>query len=153
MDMRAKSILPSLFIGVFVAWACSSMLSERETGTSKKLNFGPAQTLGNPEKNPSTPFLRSGPDGRRLYAVWSEDHDVLWPAGHHHSGGQHRMDGDRGPSPMRNAFVAWSEDTAKSWSPAKRVNSKIEAVQGEENGPKVAIGKDNQAYIVWSRSR
>jgi hypothetical protein len=30
------------------------------------------------------------------------------------------------------------------------VNSIVEAVQGEENGPKVAFNKDNKAYVVWS---
>ena len=33
---------------------------------------------------------------------------------------------------------------------AKRVNSVKEAIQGEENGPKVAFGADNRAYVVWS---
>jgi hypothetical protein len=51
---------------------------------------------------------------------------------------------------MRNAFLAWSDDHGKSWSSAQRVNSRVEAVQGEENGPKVAIGKDHRAYVVWS---
>jgi hypothetical protein len=51
---------------------------------------------------------------------------------------------------MRNAFLAWSDDAGKTWSPAKRVNSNIEAVQAEENGPKLAIGKDNKAHVVWS---
>jgi hypothetical protein len=51
---------------------------------------------------------------------------------------------------MRNAFFAWSDDAGQTWSPAKRVNSAVEAVQGEENGPRVAIGKDNKAYVVWS---
>jgi hypothetical protein len=51
---------------------------------------------------------------------------------------------------MRNAFLAWSANAGKSWSSARRVNSTVEAVQGEENGPKVAFGKDNKAYVVWS---
>jgi hypothetical protein len=51
---------------------------------------------------------------------------------------------------MRNVLVAWSDDAGKTWSAAKRVNSSVEAVQGEENGPKVAIDKDKKAYVVWS---
>ena len=60
------------------------------------------------------------------------------------------MAGDRAPSPMRNAFLAWSADAGKTWSSPRRVNSTVEAVQGEENGPKVAFNKDNKAYVVWS---
>ena len=148
--MRAKWIFPCLVAGLFTVWACSSTSIQPRTSSTKELIFGPVQALGNPQKNPSTPFLRYGPHGRRLYAIWSEDHDVLWPAGHKDAGGQHRMSGDRAPSPMRNAFFAWSGDAGKTWSPATRVNSSVEAVQGEENGPKIAIGNDNKAYVVWS---
>jgi hypothetical protein len=117
---------------------------------SQKLNFGSKQFLGSPAKNPAAPFLRYGPDGKRLYAVWSEDHDVLRLAGHKPSHGQNRMGGDRAPSPMRNVFFAWSDNAGKTWSRAQKVNSTIEAVQGEENGPKVAIGRENVGYVVWS---
>jgi hypothetical protein len=105
--------------------------------------------LGQREKNPSAPFLRYAPDGR-LFAVWSEDHDILWPEGRGHAGGHQSMSGDRAASPMRNAFLAWSDDAGETWSSAKRVNSSVEAVQGEENGPKVTFGKDNRAYVIWS---
>jgi hypothetical protein len=89
--------------------------------------------------------LRYAPEGRRLFAVWSEDHDVLWQ-----------------PAAMQvcpviprchlcvGAFLAWSEDAGKAWSTPRRINSEVEAVQGEENGPKIAIGKNNRAYVVWS---
>ncbi len=60
------------------------------------------------------------------------------------------MSGDRAPSPMRNVFLAWSTDRGKTWSARKRVNSEVEAVQGEENGPKVAFDANNRAYVVWS---
>ena len=53
-------------------------------------------------------------------------------------------------SPMRNAVISWSPDDGKSWSPSKHVNSVVEAVQGEENGPKIAIGSDQRTYVVWS---
>jgi hypothetical protein len=51
---------------------------------------------------------------------------------------------------MRDVFLAWSADGGKTWSSPSRVNSSFEAVQGEENGPKVAFGKDNKANVVWS---
>jgi hypothetical protein len=51
---------------------------------------------------------------------------------------------------MRNAFIAWSRDGGKTWSSQKRVNSEVEAVQGEENGPKVAFDANNRAHVVWS---
>jgi hypothetical protein len=53
-------------------------------------------------------------------------------------------------SPMRDAIISWSLDGGKTWSPSKRVNSSVEAVQGEENGPKIAFGTDQRAYVVWS---
>ena len=51
---------------------------------------------------------------------------------------------------MRNAMLAWSADGGKTWSSPARVNSNVEAVQGEENGPKVAFSADKRAYVVWS---
>ena len=50
---------------------------------------------------------------------------------------------------MRNALLAWSVDGGKTWSSPVRVNSAVEAVQGEENGPEVAF-VDKKAYVVWS---
>ena len=129
--------------------ACSSdMAAPPSANRGIQMNFGPEISIGKVEANPSTPFLRYAPDGR-LFAVWAEDHDTPWPQGKA-SAGHHRMSGDRAPSPMRNAFVAWSTDGGKSWSPSKRVNSEAEAVQGEENGPKVAFGTNNRASVVWS---
>jgi hypothetical protein len=110
--------------------------------------FGPQQSLGRIDKNPSTPFLRYSPDGR-LHAVWTEDHEMPWPQGAPPAQQHHGM-GDRAPSPMRNALFASSTDGGKSWSSPKRINDAVEAVQGEENGPKVAFGPENKAYAVWS---
>ena len=110
--------------------------------------FGPEISIGKTEANPSTPFLHYAPDGR-LFAVWTEDRDTPWPQGKQPGEHQH-VAGDRAPSPMRNAFLAWSTDGGKTWSPRKRVNSEVEAVQGEENGPKVAFDAHNRAYVVWS---
>jgi hypothetical protein len=127
--------------------ACSADLRSQDSNRgSARLNFGPEQRLGNNEKNPSTPFLRYSSDGR-LFAVWTEDHDRPRPQENHPAMHQHGS-GDRAPSPMRNAMLAWSAD-GKAWSTPWRVNSGVEAVQGEENGPKVAFA-DNKAYVVWS---
>ena len=129
--------------------ACSVVLRTPESNRgSAPLSFGPEQRLGDNEKNPSTPFLRYSPDGR-LFAVWTEDHDTPWPQGSQPAKHQHGS-GDRAPSPMRNALLAWSADGGKTWSSPRRVNSNIEAVQGEENGPKVAFSADKRAYVVWS---
>jgi hypothetical protein len=112
------------------------------------LVFDAQQVLGRLDKNPSTPFLRYSPNGA-LHAVWTEDHDspslqATPPAQQHHGMG------DRAPSPMRDALLASSTDGGKSWSTPKRINDAVEAVQGEENGPKIAIGPGNRAYAVWS---
>ena len=118
----------------------------QDTARANALVFGPEQALGDVEKNPSTPFLRYSPDGR-LFAVWTEDHETPWPAGMPRAGHQGM---NRDASPMRNALLAWSSDNGKTWSHAKRINDAVEAVQGEENGPKIAFTPDNKALVVWS---
>ena len=128
--------------------ACSADLRSPDSNhVSAPISFGPEQRLGDNEKNPSTPFLRYSPDGR-LFAVWTEDHDIPWPQGNQTTTHQHRS-GDMAASPMRNAMLAWSADGGKTWSSPGRVNGGAEAVQGEENGPKVAFA-DSKAYVVWS---
>lgn len=119
-----------------------------EKSTAPAIIFGPERQLGNSEKNPSTPFLRFSPEGR-LFATWTEDHDTPWPNGQHQAGHKTRSS-DRAPSPMRNAMLSWSLDGGKSWSAAQRINDKVEAIQGEENGPKIAFTRDNRAVVVWS---
>jgi len=128
--------------------ACSADLSLPDPNrASNPLIFGPEQRLGDNEKNPSTPFLRYSPDGR-LFAIWTEEHDIPWPPGTQSPTHQHRS-GDMTASPMRNAMLAWSADSGKTWSSPQRVNSVVEAGQGEENGPKFAF-IDNKTYVVWS---
>ena len=51
---------------------------------------------------------------------------------------------------MRVAVLSSSGDGGKSWSPPKQVNTTIEPVQGDENGPKVAFNADKKAFVVWS---
>ena len=51
---------------------------------------------------------------------------------------------------MRIAVFASSSDGGKNWSPARQVNIGIEAVQEDENGPKVAFNADKKALVVWS---
>jgi hypothetical protein len=128
--------------------ACNAdLISPDSRPTAVTLSFGPEQRLGDNEKNPAAPFLRYNPDGR-LFAVWTEDHDTPWPQANQPAKHQHGS-GDRAPSPMRNALLAWSADGGKTWSSPGRVNSAVEAVQGEENGPKVAF-IDKKAFVVWS---
>jgi len=124
--------------------------ADADSGSSpaKALDFSSEQNLGQIDKNPSTPFLRYSPDGR-LHAIWSEDHETSWPQGEP-SNAPHRMSGDRAPSPMRNAVIASSTDGGQTWSAQRRVNSEVEAVQGEENGPKIALDANNRAFVVWS---
>lgn len=147
--MEANFSRSSLAIVCSLLFGCSSDLIVPSTG-SRAISpfFGPEVRLGDNEKNPSTPFLRYAPDGR-LFAIWTEDHETPRPEGKHAAGHQ-RMSGDRAQSPMRNVILAWSADSGKTWSSPKRLNNMVDAAQGEENGPKVAFGRDNKAYVVWS---
>jgi hypothetical protein len=145
--MNARFGISILSVVTFFINGCSSELLNFGAGTRlASLEFSQEVRLGDSERNPSTPFLRYAPDGR-LFAVWTEEHDKPWPNGRP-TGHQHG--GDRAASPLRNAMVAASVDSGKTWSAPRRVNSAIEAVQGEENGPKIAVGADKRAYIVWS---
>jgi len=135
---------------VFVAGlGCSADIAQpRLSSPTTQLQFGPEIGIGRTNANPSTPFLRYSPDGR-LFAVWTEDHDTPWPAGKPQSS-RGPMSGDRAPSPMRNALVASSSDGGKTWTPAQRINSSVEAVRGEENGPKLAFDRAGKLFVIWS---
>lgn len=141
--------LSRLFLSVLslLVYGCTSELIDPGTASrSASVKFTEEIRLGNSERNPSTPFLRYAPDGR-LFAIWTEDHDKPWPNGRPTS---HQHGGDRAASSLRNALVAASVDGGKTWSAPRRVNSAVEAVQGEENGPKIVVGADKRAYVVWS---
>ena len=140
----------SLFSFLIVCIGCGAQPAQPPvTAQSVQLRFGPEVAIGRSEANPSTPFLRYAPDGR-LFAIWTEDHDKPWPNGPPGRPSTTKG-GDRAASPLRNAMgAAISVDGGKTWSPPRRVNSAVEAVQGEENGPKIALGADKRAYIVWS---
>lgn len=139
----------SLILILLVCFACAGDLAQPQATTQPApLRFGPEISIGRAAANPSTPFLRHGPDGK-LFAVWTEDHDIPWPAGKPHPG-HGPMSGDRAPSPMRNALIAASSDDGKTWTPSQRVNRNVEAVQGEENGPKLAFDRGGKIFAVWS---
>ena len=142
MKMKFIHALMAAFCLMFTA--CSSNLIAAST-----LSFGPEQRLGYNDKNASTPFLRYGPDGR-LYAIWTEDDDRLPPQTKEASAHQHEATMKRVPSPMRVVVLSSSGDGGKNWSQPKQVNSTIEAVQGDENGPEVAFNADKKTFVVWS---
>ena len=138
-----------LSLSVLSLLVCGCTVGLIDPGASSPpaaIKFSEEIRLGDSERNPSTPFLRYAPDGR-LFAIWTENHDKPWPNGRP-TGHQHG--GDRAASPLRNALVAASVDGGKTWSAPRRVNSTVEAVQGEENGPKIAVGADKRVYVVWS---
>jgi hypothetical protein len=113
------------------------------------LIFGPEQHLGDTSRNPSAPFLRLAPDGR-LFAVWTEDDSRAstkpTEAARRHHGSAMKMR----PSPFRVAIVASSDNGGKTWSAPMQVHDSIEAIEGEEGGPRIAFGSDNNPYVVWS---
>jgi BNR repeat-containing family member len=145
-----KKNLTKLFLTtvcLLLASCSANLVAPRRAERAAMLSFGPLIQIGDSEANPSAPFLRYAPDGR-LFAIWTEDEpgQKIQPGrspAHHHSG-------KMAPSPLRNALLAASSDGGKTWSSPRMVNSGKEAVQGDENGPKVAFGNDNRAYVVWS---
>lgn len=143
---RGKLVVTALALTGAIA-ACSGLLSS-ESSKDTALPFGPERRIGQASKNPSMPFLRYGPDGR-LYAVWTEDDgapvQVADAAAH-----QHHMSGKTAPSSMRAAMLASTNDGGASWSQPRRVNGAPEAVQGEENGPRIAFGAAGKVYAAWS---
>jgi hypothetical protein len=139
----------SVTLTCFLLLGCSAeLVPPSSADRTRRLSFGAENEIGKIAANPSTPFLRYAPDGR-LFAVWTEDHEMPWPQGKDSAGHGH-MRADRAPSPMRDAFISFSRDGGKTWRAAKRINNTVEAVQGEENGPKVAFDAKNRAYMVWS---
>ena len=132
---------------VILAASSWTLITASIPSHASMLNFGLEQPLGRSNKNPAAPFLRFGPDGR-LYAIWTEadDRSALQANPAH----QHESTMKRAPSPMRVAVLSSSGDDGKSWSPPKQVNTSVEAVQGDENGPKVAFNADKKAFVVWS---
>ena len=145
-----KKNLTKLFLTtacLLLASCSANLVAPRRAERAAMLSFGPLIQIGDSEANPSTPFLRYAPDGR-VFAIWTEDEpgqktQASRSSAHHHSG-------KMAPSPLRNALLAASSDGGKTWSSPQTVNSVKEAVQGEENGPKVAFGANNRAYVVWS---
>jgi hypothetical protein len=132
----------------FLLAGCSADLgAPQRADQAVALSFGPVIQIGDIEANPSTPFLRYAPDGR-LFATWTEDEpgQKIQPS----RSSAHQHSGKMAPSPLRNALLAASSDGGKTWSSPQMVNSVKEAVQGEENVPKVAFAADNRAYVVWS---
>ena len=140
-----KRVAVFIMLGLFLA-ACSSDIAPRgNESRGEPLRFGPEVSLGTSAANPATPSLRFAPDGR-LFAIWTEDETGQVTKSSNTSENHHS--GKMAPSPLRAALLAVSSDNGKSWSAAKRVNTTKEAIQGEENGPKVAFTSDNRAYVV-----
>jgi len=138
-----------LFIAaIFLFAACSADLSPKSKEIhGGALEFGPEISLGAPAANPAAPFLRFAPDGQ-LFAIWTEDRAARQMESN--SSAMHHSAGKMAPSPLRDALLAASLDGGKTWTQARRINSIREAIQSEENGPKVAFMADNRAYAVWS---
>ena len=132
--------------------ACSSdLVAPANMEPSDELNFGPEQRLGDNEKDTSTPFLRYAPDGR-LYAIWTEADDRPPHQAKQVRGSSARLKHDAKGlrRPCVSPCCRPPGDGGKSWSPPKQVNTTIEPVQGDENGPKVAFSPDKKAFVVWS---
>jgi hypothetical protein len=144
---RQKHIAIYLACGLLAA--CSADLAPfgESGGRAEPVRFGAEISLGSAQANPAAPFLRAAPNGR-LFAVWTEDTAHRGPKGSEHAA--HHASGKMAPSPMRNLLLAASTDGGTTWSSAKRINRNNEAIQAEENGPKIAFSADDRAYAVWS---
>jgi hypothetical protein len=121
-----------------------------QAASSGSLSLNAEVQLGRRSNNPSTPFLRLAADGR-LFAVWTEDDKrTVSPAQQDGGAHQHESMMKRAPSPMRLALLASSTDGGRTWTRPRQVNAAVEAIEGEEGGPRLALGKNNRAYVVWS---
>ena len=120
-----------------------------QAADSKPLDVSPEVRLGRSAKNPSTPFLRLAPDGR-LFAVWTEDDERAVPPAKQDAVAHEHGSMMRAPSPMRLILLASSNDSGRTWTRFSQVNSVVEAIEGEEGGPRLALDKNNRAYVVWS---
>jgi hypothetical protein len=127
--------------------ACSADLTpqNQDKPPAAMLGFSSEVVIGRNAANPAAPFLRVAPDGR-LFAIWTEDAT----GSQSKNATAHHADGKMAPSPLRDVLLAASPDGGKTWAQAKRINSSKEAIQSEENGPKVAFSADSRAYAVWS---
>lgn len=172
-------VLPRLLLGLLVAVASlglGSCARERPQLTHDErapLTFDTEQRVGQHGVNANSPFIRVAPNGH-LYMTWAA-RDSRVPvmrtpatanaghAHHHHHG--HAATPARGqtsartaqstatkqaPPPLNAAFLATSADGGRTWSTPVRLNDRLEAVQGDENLPKVAFGQDGKVYAAWS---
>jgi hypothetical protein len=142
---RATTLAPAmlaLLLCAIVFTCAAGLAAPGRAQAGATLKFGAEKRLGKTENNPSTPFLRYGPDGR-LYAIWTEEDPD--PAAR-----TARVVSYEGTSTVRAALVAWSADGGKSWSEPRQVNDSVEKVQDGESGPRIAFGADNKVYVVWS---
>jgi hypothetical protein len=143
-------VIAEILFGLVVIGYGSLVAAQTRPNHSTQLSFGPEMRLGESAKNPSTPFLRFAPDGR-LFAVWTEDDARAAPQVKQEAAAhQHESMMKRAPSPMRVAVLASSNDNGKTWSRPKQVNGGVEAIEGEEGGPRIAFDKNNKGYVVWS---
>jgi hypothetical protein len=118
-------------------------------GASGGLAFGPERRIGEAPRNPSSPFLRVGPNGR-LYAVWTEDDPNPPPQPKPAVNPAHQKHAWMFAFDMRAVLLASSGDGGATWTTPLKVNSVTEAAQGEENDPKVAFTPEGRALVVWS---
>lgn len=146
---RSTGCLPAFTKFWLFSIAFGSVIPAQAAG-SGPFSFNAQVQLGRRTNNPSTPFLRLAPDGR-LFAVWTEDDKRPIPMTKQEiAAPQDESHMKMRASPMRLALFAWSKDGGKRWTSPKRVNSAVEAIEGEEGGPRLALGKNNRAYVVWS---
>lgn len=135
-------------IGVIVALlglVAGMLEGPGSAGGRDGLVFGPERPLGQAPRNPSSPSLRIAPNGRLVAAWTEEDPEAPRPAPNPAHRGHWMFTFD-----MRVVLLASSAAGGASWSTPRKVNSVVEAAQGEENEPKIAFAPDGKALVVWS---
>jgi hypothetical protein len=136
-------------LAITLALGASGLAGTGRADSPATLIFGPARRLGQDDRNPASPFLKVGPDGR-LYGLWTED-DPRQPA---EARQPPAMPPHRHPGmftfAMRVALLASSGDGGATWSAPRQVNDGVEAVQGDENEPHLAFDARGRASVVWS---
>lgn len=135
--MRLQSLIVVMSVAVLVAIfpilsGCGSTVGDDITTQPAVVVFNEPVTMGNPERNPSDPYLQLAPDGDVVMS-WTEQEP------------ENKDDG-------RNFLVTTVNSQGQSSSPIRQMNDQPGQLSshGGENLAKFAVNADNGIAAVWT---